>query len=42
MRIAVITPHTLMNLGLKHLFQRYFDVTPALYNRADSFFDDRQ
>lgn len=40
MRIAVITPHTLMNLGLKHLFQRYFDVTPALYNRADSFFDD--
>lgn len=40
MRIAVVTPHTLLNLGLKHLFQRYFDVTPALYNRADSFFDD--
>lgn len=40
MRIAVVTPHTLLNLGLKHLFQRYFDVTPALYNRAEDFFDD--
>ncbi len=40
MRIAVITPHTLLNLGLKHLFQRYFDVTPALYNQAESFFND--
>lgn len=40
MRIAVVTPHTLLNLGLKHLFQRYFDVAPALYNRAEDFFDD--
>ncbi|HIZ26992.1 MAG TPA: response regulator transcription factor [Candidatus Barnesiella merdipullorum] len=40
MRIAVITPHTLLNLGLKHLFQRYFDISPALYNRVDDFFDD--
>lgn len=40
MRIAVITPHTLLNLGLKHLFQRYFDISPALYSRVDDFFGD--
>lgn len=40
MRIAVITPHTLLNVGLKHLFQHYFDITPTLYNRVEGFFGD--
>ena len=40
MRFAVITPYTLLNLGLKHLLQKYFDVTPSLYRDAAGFFGD--
>ena len=32
MRIAIVTPYTLLNLGLKHLLQKYFEVTPSLYS----------
>ncbi len=32
MRIAIVTPYPLLNIGLKHLFQTYFNVVPELYN----------
>lgn len=34
------TPYTLLNLGLKHLLQKYFDTTPILYNEISEFFDN--
>lgn len=40
MRIAVISNHTLLNIGLKHLLQSYFDISPALYNRIEDLFND--
>ena len=40
MRIAIVTPYTLLNLGLKHLLQKYFDTTPILYNEISEFFDN--
>ncbi len=32
MRIAIVTPYPLLNIGLKHLFQSYFDIVPELYD----------
>ena len=40
MRIAIVTPYTLLNLGLKHLLQKYFDTTPILYNEISEFFNN--
>ena len=40
MRIAIVTPYTLLNLGLKHLLQKYFDTTPILYNKISEFFNN--
>ena len=40
MRIAIVTPYTLLNLGLKHLLQKYFEVTPMLYNDTQRMLDD--
>ncbi len=36
MRIAIVTPYPLLSIGLKHLFQSYFDIVPELYNQADA------